>query len=163
MGRPTSLSFDFAHPEFDSVAVRAINPQRGAMAQLSAVASFNREDRLAVGWNDFSWSSLDGASAGGTSSPIPFWVICETAAQLAGFVNRATPLFPPCRIGLGGFDTLRLVGQRATVEQSARLIAEVRLVTLRRRRATFEAAVWCEEEVLLSGIIHLVPLDRNEK
>ena len=44
--------FDFDHPMFDQEAVRAVNPQRFEMEQLTAVVYVNPETHLIVGYKE---------------------------------------------------------------------------------------------------------------
>lgn len=115
-------AYDYDHPQYTVEDIRAVNQQRHEMEQLSGIVYLNTEELELVAFKNV--------------TPDEFWVrghmpgfplmpgvlICEAAAQAAGFYARKynvlqagdfigfggmdevrfrAPIFPPCRLILG--------------------------------------------------------------
>jgi 3-hydroxyacyl-[acyl-carrier-protein] dehydratase len=148
--------FDFDKPLFGIDDIRRINPQRHEMEQLSAVVYVDTANHGVVGFKDITehefWSR--GHMPG---YPImPGVVLCECAAQLAGFYARKYDVLRGDFLGFGGMDDVRF---RSPVLPPCRLILVAKL-TLNRppRRAEFAFQGFVKERMIFSGTMIGVPI-----
>src|SRR6185295_10997740 len=103
----------------DIEAIRAINPQRGAMEQLTAIVHIDREKHGVVGFKDVTdkefW--IQGHMPG--FPLMPGVVMCECIAQIAGYYARKYQILGGEFVGFGGMDNVRF---RSPVFPNSRLI-----------------------------------------
>jgi 3-hydroxyacyl-[acyl-carrier-protein] dehydratase len=91
---------------------------------------------------------------------MPGVVLCECAAQLAGFYARKYDLLKGDFLGFGGMDEVRF---RAPVFVGDRLLIMVKLTKLRPgRRAEFDFQGLVKDKMVFSGKMIGVPIDRNQ-
>ena len=113
-------------PLFGPNEIRAVNPQRHEMEQLSAVVAIDDERMTAVGYKDLTTDDFwgDPALTGGMPSPIGV----EVAAQLAVFYLKWSKLLnTDADLGIGGLSNLRML---ASFQAPCRLMIAVRVVDL---------------------------------
>jgi 3-hydroxyacyl-[acyl-carrier-protein] dehydratase len=152
--------FDFDHPLFDLDEIRKVNPQRHEMEQLTGIVHIDRENHGLVGFKDVTdrefW--VRGHMPG--FPLMPGVVLCECAAQLAGFYARKYNILGAGDfLGFGGMSDVRF---RRPVFPGERLIIAARVTGIRaKRRAEFEFQGFVNEKMVFSGEMIGVPIDRN--
>ena len=150
---------DFENPLFNSEDIRALNPQRFEMEQLSGIVFIDNERNGAIGFKDVTDSEfwITGHMPG--FPLMPGVILCECAAQLAGFFARKFDLIDGDFLGFGGMDDIRF---RAPVYPSCRLIIMAQARRIRqRRRAEFEFQAFVDEQMVLSGNLTGVAITRD--
>lgn len=126
---PDSLdlaSLGSGSPLFGPDEIRAVNPQRHEMEQLSAVVAIDDERMTAIGYKDLTTADFwgDPALTGGMPSPIGI----EVAAQLAVFYLKWSKLLnTDADLGIGGLSNMRVL---APFQAPCRLMIAVRVVDL---------------------------------
>lgn len=152
-------AFDFANPLFGSEAIRAVNPQRFEMEQLTAVVHVDERGRGIVGYKDV---APDEWWCRGHMSGFPLMpgvLQCEAAAQLAGFFAKKYGLLGGSFVGFGGLDDVRF---RAPVYPGSRLDLAARAVSVRAgRRAEFEFQGFVGGTMVLTGHMIGVGIDAD--
>ncbi len=127
------LILDPAEIDFDHVIagieeIRRFNPQRFEMEQLTAIVHFDSERMICVGYKDISdeefWirGHMPGAPL------MPGVLMCEAAAQLAGFFVARADLMKGRLLGFGGLDEVRF---RDTVSPGDRLVVVAQQLKVR--------------------------------
>ena len=119
-------AFADASPMLGAEEIRAINPQRFEMEQLSGVCMIDEDRLLAVGYKDLGPDEFwcDPATSGGMSTIVSV----EVAAQLAVFYLKWSKLLNTSSdLGIGSLSRLQMF---APVRLPCRLIVAVRVVDL---------------------------------
>jgi 3-hydroxyacyl-[acyl-carrier-protein] dehydratase len=152
-------TLDFSRPVFDIEAIRRINPQRNQMEQLTAVVYLDTVHHGLVGYKDITddefW--VPGHMPG--FPLMPGVVMCEAAAQLAGFYARKFNLLGGDFVGFGGMDDIRF---RIPVVPNCRLVLMARMIDLRpNRRARFDFQGYVNQQMAFSGNMIGVPINRD--
>lgn len=150
---------DFDHPMFDQEAVRAINPQRFEMEQLSAVVFVDPTEHLIVGYKDVTDHEFWIRGHMPDYPLMPGVVLCECAAQLAGFYARKYKILGGDYLGFGGMNEVRF---RAPVYPNCRLILAAKLTKLRPNRlAEYDFQGYVDGKMVFSGGMIGVPIHRG--
>ena len=138
---PPVLHFDPSKLDMNNVvadreAIRAVNPQRFEMEQLTAIVHVDTERELLVGYKDVRpdefWvrGHMPGAPL------MPGVLMCEAAAQLASFyIVKYSGLLRDGFIGFGGIENVRF---RAPVRPGDRLVLVAKALKLNRRQCIFD-------------------------
>lgn len=149
--------FDFENPLYDIEEIRKINPQRHEMEQLTAIVHVDTEQHAIVGYKDVTENEfwIRGHMPG--YPLMPGVVLCECAAQLAGFYSRKFDLLEGDFLGFGGVEGVRF---RWPVYPNSRLILIARLTELRGRRAEFEFQGYVNDTMVFCGRMMGVPINR---
>lgn len=151
--------FDFEHPMFDEAAVREINPQRFEMAQLTAVVYVDPEKHLIVGYKDVTDQEFWIRGHMPEYPLMPGVLLCECAAQLAGFYARKYKILGGDFLGFGGMNEVRF---RIPVYPNSRLVLVAQLIKLRPNRlAEYEFQGFVDDKMVFSGEMIGVPIHRT--
>ncbi len=153
-------TIDFSRPVFDIEAIRRINPQRNQMEQLSAIVYVDTVNHGLVGYKDLTENEfwVPGHMPG--FPLMPGVVMCEAAAQLAGFYARKYDLLGGDFVGFGGMDEIRF---RQPVFPNCRLVLMARMMDLRpNRRARFDFQGSVNNQMVFSGNMIGVPISRDK-
>ena len=152
-------TIDFSRTAFDIEAIRRINPQRNQMEQLTAIVYVDTVNHGLVGYKDITEEEfwVPGHMPG--FPLMPGVVMCEAAAQLAGYYARKYNLLGGDFVGFGGMDEIRF---RVPVVPSCRLILMARLLDIRpNRRARFNFQGFVKEQLVFTGTMIGVPITRD--
>ena len=150
---------DFDHPVFSIDEIRKTNPQRFEMEQLTAILYVDREGNGLVGYKDITPNEFWVRGHMPEFPLMPGVVLCECAAQLAGFYARRYELLAGDFLGFGGMEEVRF---RSPVFVGDRLLIMVKLSKLRPgRRAEFDFQGFVKEKMVFSGRMIGVPIDKN--
>lgn len=151
--------FNFDQPMFDLEEVRKVNPQRYEMEQLSGVVHVDTESWLIVGYKDVTHDEFWIRGHMPDYPLMPGIVLCECAAQLAGFLARKYKILGGDYLGFGGMNEVRF---RAPVYPGCRLVLVAQLTKLRKNRlAEYSFQGFVEGKMVFSGDMIGVPIHRD--
>ena len=151
--------FNFDQPMFDLEEVRKVNPQRYEMEQLSGVVHVDTEAWLIVGYKDVTHDEFWIRGHMPDYPLMPGIVLCECAAQLAGFLARKYKILGGDYLGFGGMNEVRF---RAPVYPGCRLVLVAQLTKLRKNRlAEYSFQGFVEGKMVFSGDMIGVPIHRD--
>ncbi len=154
--------FRDAKPIFDLEEIRKVNPQRHAMEQLSGILLVDRENHGIVGYKDVTDNEfwITGHMPG--FPLMPGVMLCECAAQLAGFYARKyNVLGAGDFLGFGGMDDVRF---RYPVFPGDRLLLMIKATTIKpKRRAEFDFQGFVGDKMVFSGSMIGVPISRDRE
>jgi len=150
------LELDFDNPLHDLQEIRKVNPQR-----LTGILQIDRENDKIVGYKEVTdkefW--IQGHMPG--FPLMPGVVLCECAAQLAGFYARKFQILGGDFLGFGGMSEVRF---RAPVFPGSRLVLMARVDRVRAgRRAEFSFQGYVEGKMVFSGNMIGVPINRDQE
>lgn len=152
-------TFDFEHPLFDIEEIRKVNPQRFEMEQLTAILHVDVEGNGLIGYKDITPNEFWVRGHMPDFPLMPGVILCECAAQLAGFYARKYELLQGDFLGFGGMEDVRF---RAPVFVGDRLLIMARLTSLRKgRRAEFDFQGLVKDKMVFSGRMIGVPIHRD--
>lgn len=150
---------DYDKPLFTIDEIRKVNPQRFEMEQLTAILHVNRDEHGIIGYKDISPDEFWVRGHMPDFPLMPGVILCECAAQLAGFYARKYDLLQGDFLGFGGMDEVRF---RAPVYVGDRLTIMTKLTKLRpQRRAEFDFQGYVNQKMAFSGKMIGVPIDKN--
>lgn len=163
---PPPLFFDYAKynydkPLFNQDQVRNVNPQRHEMEQLSGVVYTDRDKLELIGFKDITEDEfwVKGHMPG--YPLMPGVLICEAAAQCAGFFARKFDILKAGDyIGFGGMDQVRF---RAPIYPPCRLIIGLKGAKIKEKvRAEFGFQAIVDGVLVAQGTIMGVPINRTQ-
>lgn len=148
-------SLDFRNVQADRERIRAANPQRFEMEQLTAVVHLDLENNLIVGYKDVGHDEFWVRGHLPGFPLMPGVVICEAAAQLVSYLSRAKNLLDDGFMGFGGMDEVRF---RGMVKPGDRLVLVGKATKLNRRQTVFETQGFVNGNMVFQARIMGVPL-----
>lgn len=153
--------FDFSKPLYDIDAIRRVNPQRNEMEQLTAILHIDEAKSSIVGYKDITDEEF---WIGGHMPGFPLMpgvILCECAAQLAGFYARKYNVVEGDYLGFGGMKDVRF---RQPVFPGCRLVLMTRVTDVRlRRRAEFEFQGYVDGSMVFNGTMVGVSIHRDRR
>jgi 3-hydroxyacyl-[acyl-carrier-protein] dehydratase len=149
---------DLEHVAVDQEGIRAVNPQRFEMEQLSAIVQIDRDQHLIIGYKDV--------------RPDEFWIrghmpgyplmpgvlLCEAAAQLASYYTQTQGLLEGDFIAFGGLENVRF---RSTVRPGDRLVLIGKGIRLHRRQTIFNVQGFVGTTMVFHADVIGVPMTRK--
>ena len=147
---------DFENPIADIEAIRAMNPQRFEMEQLTAVVYEDTEKHICVGYKDITRDEFWARGHMPRMPLMPGVIMLEAAAQLCSYYVQKHDMLGSAMVGFGGLEDVRF---RDPVLPGSRLILMCELVKCRRGRmliSRFQGVVG--ESIAVEGIIKGIPI-----
>jgi len=147
---------DFENPIADIEAIRALNPQRHEMEQLTAILHEDTDRHVCAAYLQTSMDSFWVRGHMPGMPLMPGMLMIEAAAQLASFFTQRHDLLGAEMVGFGGVDNVKF---RGVVLPGDRLILMVRLIKSRRNRmivAQFQGAV--DGQIVCEGELKGIPI-----
>lgn len=150
--------FNYDKPLYTLDEIRKVNPQRHEMEQLTGIVYVDRENDGLVGFKDVTENEFWCTGHMPGFPLMPGVILCEAAAQLAGFYARKFDLLGGEYLGFGGMDDVRF---RKSVFPNSRLVIAARAKAVRfGRRAEFEFQGFVNNQMVFSGNMIGVPINR---
>lgn len=142
-------ALDFSQPLHTIEEIRAVNPQRFEMEQLTAILYVDREQHLIVGYKEVTDQEFWIRGHMPSFPLMPGVVQCECAAQLGGFYARKYDLIGGDYLGFGGMDEVRF---RKPIFPNKRLILMAKVTrVMARRLAQFNFQGFVDGELMFEG------------
>lgn len=148
---------NFDNPLYTIEDIRQVNPQRFEMEQLTAILSIDTEGHGLVGYKDVTREEFWIRGHMPEFALMPGVVLCECAAQLAGFYARKYEVLGGGDfLGFGGMEEVRF---RSPVYPGDRLLLMAKIARLRPgRRAEFDFQGYVNSKMVFSGRMIGVPI-----
>jgi len=146
---------DVSKAQHDIEAIRAVNPQRYEMEQLSYIAATNVEEGYSVGVRKLSGDEFwcRGHIPG---RPIfPGVLMVEAAAQLCSWHYHKAAPEDKRFFGFGGIDAVKFRGE---VRPGDTLVIVAKVVELRSRRAVIDTQAFVGDRMVFEGRITGMPM-----
>lgn len=158
-----ALILDFSEFDLDNVIadveeIRRHNPQRHEMEQLTAVCYEDRERNIVVGYKDLGPDEFWARGHMPGMPLMPGVIMCEAAAQLAGYYSHKHKLMAGM-IGFGGLEHVRF---RGMVRPGDRFVIVNRALKLRRAIIVCEFQCFVNRNLVCEGILKGVALPVDE-
>jgi 3-hydroxyacyl-[acyl-carrier-protein] dehydratase len=161
---PPALNFDPARLDlskvlFDTEAIRAVNPQRHEMEQLTAIVHLDGSQHLIAGYKDITAEEFWVRGHMPGFPLLPGVLMCEAAAQLCSFYICTLNVMQGDFIGFGGLENVRF---RAPVRVGDRLLLIGKAVKLNRRQTVFNVQGFVGTTMVFHADVLGVPLVREK-
>ena len=160
------LILDFSEYDVDDVVadieeIRRYNPQRYEMEQLTAICYEDHERNIVVGYKDLGPDEFWARGHMPGMPLMPGVIMCEAAAQLAGYYSRKHELMT----GMIGFGALEEVRFRGVVRPGDRFVIVSRMLKVRRAIVTCQFQGFVDQNLVCEGIIKgiALPVDQLTK
>jgi len=153
--------FNFEKPKYDIQEIRKVNPQRHEFEQLSGIVLADPDTLAIIGFRDITndefW--VQGHMPG--YPLMPGVLLCEAAAQVAGFLCRKFDILKAGDyVGFGGMDKVRF---RAPVYPPCRLVIVCQGGRVKEKvRAEFEFQAFADDRLVANGNLFGVPINRSQ-
>lgn len=152
----SELELDFENPLYDREEIRRVNPQRFEMEQLTGVVWVNRKTDELIGFKDVTEDEFWIRGHMPDFPIMPGVVLCECAAQLAGFYARKFDIMGGDYLGFGGMNDVRF---RRPVFPNSRLVLIARATKIKPRlRSEFLFQGFVEGKLVFNGEMIGVPI-----
>jgi 3-hydroxyacyl-[acyl-carrier-protein] dehydratase len=160
---PPELHYDPATLDLNQVvadqeAIRAVNPQRFEMQQLTAIVFIDREHHIVAGYKDVGQDEFWVRGHMPDYPLMPGVLLCEAAAQLCSYYTTTQGLLQGDFIGFGGLENVRF---RSTVRPGDRLVLIGKGIRLHRRQTIFNVQGFVGTTMVFHADIIGVPLNRK--
>jgi 3-hydroxyacyl-[acyl-carrier-protein] dehydratase len=160
---PPEMHFDPAALDLNRVladedAIRAINPQRFEMQQLTAIVHIDPTQDLIVGYKDVRPDEFWVRGHMPDYPLLPGVLMCEAAAQLCTYYIVSQGLMRGDFIGFGGLENVRF---RSPVHPGDRLVLVGKGIRLHRRQALFNVQGFVGTTMVFHADIIGVPLTKG--
>ncbi len=140
---------DIDKPEMGIEEIRAINPHRHEMEQLTAILKFDPDNKIIVGYKDVTADEFWVRGHIPGRPLMPGVIMVEAAAQLCTFYYKKA--IPDDRfLGFGGVDKVKF---RGTVVPGDKLILIAKNLELRPRRAIFDTQGVVDDRIVFEARI----------
>ena len=149
---------DLSRVVADREAIRAVNPQRFEMEQLTAIVLLDRDQHLIVGYKDVGGDEFWVRGHMPGYPLLPGVLICEAAAQLCSYYIVAGGLLQGDFLGFGGMENVRF---RSPVRPGDRLVLVGKAQRLNRRQTIFSVQGFVGAGMVFHGDILGMPLLRG--
>jgi 3-hydroxyacyl-[acyl-carrier-protein] dehydratase len=151
-------SINYDQPLYTIEDIRAVNPQRFEMEQLTAILWVDTEGHGLIGYKDVTDREFWVRGHMPEFALMPGVVLCECAAQLAGFYARKHKVLGGGDfLGFGGMEEVRF---RSPVLPGDRLLLMAKVFRLRPgKRAEFDFQGYVGQKMVFSGRMIGVPID----
>ena len=146
--------FDTDNVVADIEEIRRYNPQRFEMEQLTAICHENAETHTVVGYKDLSPDEFWARGHMPGMPLMPGVIMCEAAAQLAGYYCKKHNLLDGV-VGFGGLENVRF---RGVVQPGDRFVIMARLLKARRSLMTCEFQCYVRESFVCEGVLKGISL-----
>lgn len=155
------LDLNFDKPLHDLQEIREVNPQRFEMEQLTGILHIDPETNGVIGFKDVTEDEFWVKGHMPEFPLMPGVVLCECAAQLAGFYARKFKILGGDYLGFGGMNDVRF---RAPVFPGSRLVLMAQVQRVRAgRRAEFAFQGYVDGRMVFSGNMIGVSINRDQK
>lgn len=141
-------TIDTTRVMFDQDAIRAANPQRFEMEQLTAIVHVDPAAGLIIGYKDVTDDEFWVRGHMPDYPLLPGVLMCEAAAQLCSFYSHYIELMPGRFLGFGGMEDVRFRGR---VRPGDRVIILAKALRVNRRQAHFETQGFVGENMVYHG------------
>lgn len=148
------LILDFADYDLDRVVaeieeIRRYNPQRFEMEQLTAICYEDTKRHTVVGYKDLTTGEFWARGHMPGMPLMPGVIMCEAAAQVAGYYCKKHDLLE----GIVGFAGLEDVRFRGVVRPGDRFVIVARLLKHRRQIMTCQFQCFVDQNLVCEGIV----------
>lgn len=140
----------------DIEAIRAINPQRFEMEQLTAILYEDLEQQIIVGYKDIGRDEFWVQGHMPNMPLMPGVMMLEAAAQMCSYYSQKNNVFGASMIGFGGLEDVRF---RGIVVPGDRLMLLAQLTKIRRNRmiiCDFQGVV--KDTLVVEGTLKGIPI-----
>lgn len=147
---------DFENPIADIEGIRALNPQRFEMEQLTAILYEDLESNCCAALKEITDQEFWVRGHMPGMPLMPGVVMLEAVAQLSSYFTQKHDLLGAEIVGFGGLDDVRF---RGVVTPGDKLVLMVKLIKNRRGRmivASFQGVVG--ENIVLDGTLRGIPV-----
>lgn len=147
---------DFENPIADIESIRALNPQRFEMEQLTAILYEDLESNCCAALKEITDQEFWVRGHMPGMPLMPGVVMLEAVAQLSSYFTQKHDLLGAEIVGFGGLDDVRF---RGVVTPGDKLVLMVKLIKNRRGRmivASFQGVVG--ENIVLDGTLRGIPV-----